>query len=102
MISMEPAVAALLALALLGERLDTVQWLAIGCIVAASMAAPPQRRAGCRSAGAACLMGWMFATYFVAAGAYISSAGGQFGLCGWSPRQESNLYLALRGTRSIH
>ena len=37
MISMEPAVAALLALALLGERLDTVQWLAIGCIVAASM-----------------------------------------------------------------
>ena len=37
MISMEPAVAALLALALLGERLDTVQWLAIGCIVAASV-----------------------------------------------------------------
>lgn len=37
MISMEPAVAALLALALLGERLDTVQWLAIGCVVAASM-----------------------------------------------------------------
>lgn len=37
MISMEPALAALLALALLGERLDTVQWLAIGCIVAASM-----------------------------------------------------------------
>lgn len=37
MISMEPAVAALLALALLGEWLDTVQWLAIGCIVAASM-----------------------------------------------------------------
>ena len=36
-ISMEPAIAALLALALLGERLDTVQWLAIGCIVAASM-----------------------------------------------------------------
>ena len=37
LISMEPAVAALLALALLGERLDAVQWLAIGCIVAASM-----------------------------------------------------------------
>jgi len=37
MISMEPAVAAVLALELLGERLDTVQWLAIGCIVAASM-----------------------------------------------------------------
>ena len=45
MISMEPAVAALLALALLGERLDTVQWLAIGCIVAASMgSAAPARR----------------------------------------------------------
>lgn len=37
MISMEPAVAALLALALLGERLSAMQWLAIGCIVAASM-----------------------------------------------------------------
>jgi inner membrane transporter RhtA len=37
MISMEPAVAALLALPLLGEQLSAVQWLAIGCIVAASM-----------------------------------------------------------------
>lgn len=37
MISMEPAVAALLALVLLGEQLSGVQWLAIGCIVAASM-----------------------------------------------------------------
>jgi inner membrane transporter RhtA len=37
MISMEPAVAAVLAMALLGEHLNTVQWLAIGCIVAASM-----------------------------------------------------------------
>ena len=37
MISMEPAVAALLALVLLGEHLSLVQWLAIGCIVAASM-----------------------------------------------------------------
>ena len=37
MISMEPAVAALLALALLGEQLSGPQWLAIGCIVAASM-----------------------------------------------------------------
>ena len=37
MISMEPAVAALLALPLLGEHLSGVQWLAIGCIVAASM-----------------------------------------------------------------
>ena len=37
MISMEPAVAALLALPLLGEQLSAIQWLAIGCIVAASM-----------------------------------------------------------------
>jgi inner membrane transporter RhtA len=37
MISMEPAVAALLALPLLGEQLSAVQWLAIGCIVGASM-----------------------------------------------------------------
>ena len=37
MISMEPAVAAVLAMALLGEHLSLVQWLAIGCIVAASM-----------------------------------------------------------------
>ena len=37
MISMEPAVAAVLAIGLLGEQLSTVQWLAIGCIVAASM-----------------------------------------------------------------
>lgn len=37
MISMEPAVAAVLAMALLGEHLSALQWLAIGCIVAASM-----------------------------------------------------------------
>ncbi|MDP3230983.1 MAG: EamA family transporter [Acidovorax sp.] len=37
MISMEPAVAAVLALVLLGEHLSALQWLAIGCIVAASM-----------------------------------------------------------------
>ena len=37
MISMEPAVAALLALGLLGEHLSASQWLAIGLIVAASM-----------------------------------------------------------------
>ena len=37
MISMEPAVAALLAIGLLGEHLTPLQWLAIGCIVAASM-----------------------------------------------------------------
>jgi hypothetical protein len=30
-------------------------------------------------------MGWVFATYFVAASAYISSAGGQFGLYGDGP-----------------
>src|SRR3989344_1696767 len=37
MISMEPAVAAVLALLLLGEHLSAIQWLAIGCIIAASM-----------------------------------------------------------------
>ena len=37
MISMEPAVAALIALVLLDEYLGAVQWLAIGLIVAASM-----------------------------------------------------------------
>ena len=37
MISMEPAVAAVLAMGLLGEHLSLPQWLAIGCIVAASM-----------------------------------------------------------------
>ena len=37
MISMEPAVAALVAMALLSEHLSAVQWLAIGCIMAASM-----------------------------------------------------------------
>lgn len=37
MISMEPAVAAVLAMVLLGEQLRLLQWLAIGCIVAASM-----------------------------------------------------------------
>lgn len=37
MISMEPAVAAVLAIGLLDEHLSVGQWLAIGCIVAASM-----------------------------------------------------------------
>ena len=37
MISMEPAVAAVLAIGLLDEHLSNGQWLAIGCIVAASM-----------------------------------------------------------------
>ena len=37
MISMEPAVAAVLAMGLLGEHLSPAQWLAIACIVAASM-----------------------------------------------------------------
>ncbi|MFF8802798.1 MULTISPECIES: EamA family transporter [unclassified Methylobacterium] len=36
LMSLEPAVASLAALALLGERLTLVQWGAIGCIVAAS------------------------------------------------------------------
>ncbi len=46
MISMEPAVAALLALVLLGEALSLAQWLAIGMIMTASMgcAATAQRR----------------------------------------------------------
>ena len=52
MISMEPAVAALVAMVLLGEHLSAVQWLAIGCIMAASMGsaataarpAPPAER----------------------------------------------------------
>lgn len=37
MISMEPAVAAVLAMGLLDEQLNQRQWLAIGCIMAASM-----------------------------------------------------------------
>ncbi len=80
MISMEPAVAALLALALLGEpaghRAVARHWLHRGRV-------DGQRRNGAqaaRSAGAACLMGWVFATDLVASGAYPSSAGGQFGL----------------------
>ena len=46
MISMEPAVAALLALLLLDERLSAAQWLAIGLIMAASVGcAATSRRA---------------------------------------------------------
>ena len=37
MISIEPAVAAVLAMGLLDEHLNHQQWLAIGCIMAASM-----------------------------------------------------------------
>lgn len=37
MVSLEPAVAALLAMLLLGETLFVTQWTAIGCIVAASV-----------------------------------------------------------------
>lgn len=37
--SLEPAVAALAALAVLGERLSGWQWLAIGCVIAASAGA---------------------------------------------------------------
>lgn len=36
LVSMEPAVGALAALAILGERLSPMQWLAVGCIVMAS------------------------------------------------------------------
>jgi inner membrane transporter RhtA len=36
MMSLEPAIAALAALILLGERLSPLQWVAIGCIIAAS------------------------------------------------------------------
>ena len=50
MISMEPAVAAVLAVGLLDEHLSTGQWLAIGCIVAASMgSATTARRQGARA-----------------------------------------------------
>lgn len=45
MISMEPAVAALVAMALLSEHLSAVQWLAIGCIMAASMGSALTARA---------------------------------------------------------
>ncbi len=46
LISMEPAVAAVLAMGLLGEHLSPTQWLAIGCTMAASMgSAATARRA---------------------------------------------------------
>lgn len=47
MVSMEPAVSALLAWGLLGERLQALQWLAIGLVMAASIgsALKPARRA---------------------------------------------------------
>lgn len=45
MISMEPAVAALLALALLGEQLAALQWLAIALIIAASAGSSVTSRA---------------------------------------------------------
>ena len=37
MMSLEPAIASLAALALLGERLSPVQWFAIACVIAASV-----------------------------------------------------------------
>ncbi len=53
MISMEPAVAAVLAVGLLDEHLNNSQWLAIGCIVAASMgSALTARRQGAQAAAA--------------------------------------------------
>jgi inner membrane transporter RhtA len=36
---MEPAVGALVAIPMLGERLSALQWLAIGCIIVASTGA---------------------------------------------------------------
>ena len=48
MASMEPAVAALLALALLGEYLSAMQWLAIALIVAASVGSSVTARRGKR------------------------------------------------------
>lgn len=50
--SLEPAVAAFAALAVLGERLSGWQWLAIGCVIAASAGATfSARRAGGGAAG---------------------------------------------------
>ncbi|ANN65474.1 EamA family transporter [Bordetella bronchialis] len=46
MLSMEPAMAALIALALLDERLTTTQWLAIALIMAASMGSAFTARRG--------------------------------------------------------
>ena len=50
LMSLEPAAAALAAIAVLGEHLSGVQWLAVGCVVAASVgatyAAGPGRRVG--------------------------------------------------------
>ncbi|MNY34066.1 threonine and homoserine efflux system [compost metagenome] len=47
---MEPAVGALIALPVLGERLTLAQWLAIGCIIVASagsaLSVPPSADAG--------------------------------------------------------
>lgn len=53
MISMEPAVAALLALVLLDEQLSTLQWLAIGFIMAAAAgsAVTAQPRSAHRASG---------------------------------------------------
>ena len=55
LMSLEPAVAALAGLAVLGERLGLVQWLAIGCVVVASVGATrsarPEQRPG-RDTGA--------------------------------------------------
>ncbi|WP_210648742.1 DMT family transporter [Nocardioides sp. SYSU D00065] len=59
LMSLEPAAAALAAIVLLDEHLSPVQWLAIGCVVAASIGAtrsgsapgePPGRTASARSA----------------------------------------------------
>lgn len=51
MISMEPAVAALLALVLLGERLSVTQWLAIGLVMGASVGCSASARRRPTAAG---------------------------------------------------
>lgn len=46
LMSIEPAAAALAAIVVLGEHLSPVQWLAIGCVVAASIGATRSARPG--------------------------------------------------------
>ncbi len=52
LMSLEPAAAALIGLVLLGEFLSTWQWLAVGCVVAASVGATRRPREDARADGA--------------------------------------------------